>query len=80
MTADGSLANGVHDYSVVDCVPLRVAGVFNATCSMLRPSADRFFSLAMPTANAPRGYEGSEGLDKMHEYVPSDPSQIRIHF
>lgn len=35
--ADGNTSNGCHDYSAVACIPLRVAGVFNASCSILKP-------------------------------------------
>eukprot|EP01065_Artemidia_motanka_P000679 TRINITY_DN10307_c0_g1_i1.p2 TRINITY_DN10307_c0_g1~~TRINITY_DN10307_c0_g1_i1.p2 ORF type:complete len:203 (+),score=56.68 TRINITY_DN10307_c0_g1_i1:57-611(+) len=35
--ADGTVKHGVHDLSAVDCIPIRVAGLFNATCLTLRP-------------------------------------------
>lgn len=35
--ADGTVANGVHDYSAVGCMPIRVAAIFNSTCVMLQP-------------------------------------------
>ena len=35
--ADGNVSHGVDDYSAVACVPIRVAGRFNATCSLLVP-------------------------------------------
>eukprot|EP01062_Namystynia_karyoxenos_P066676 TRINITY_DN60595_c0_g1_i1.p2 TRINITY_DN60595_c0_g1~~TRINITY_DN60595_c0_g1_i1.p2 ORF type:complete len:182 (+),score=41.20 TRINITY_DN60595_c0_g1_i1:72-617(+) len=35
--ADGTLRNGVHDVSEKDCIPILVAGVWNATCLALNP-------------------------------------------
>jgi hypothetical protein len=35
--ADGNVSHGVDDYSGIACVPIKVAGVFNATCSILKP-------------------------------------------
>ena len=35
--ADGNVSNGVDDYSGVSCIPIKVAGYFNKTCSILVP-------------------------------------------
>ena len=35
--ANGNVSDGVDDFSAIACVPIKVAGIFNATCSMLKP-------------------------------------------